>query len=153
MSLFLAAHYLRPFRSPRRNWAMSYDQSLLFDEISTCLHRSPCSSLGVLSQQLGISRRTLQKAINTATGKTFRDLRKEILVSRVRSFFISRPTMAIKEASFDVGYKSARSFARAIKRACGIRPEELRSSIADVVLTPEDRCIPRGGRSPRGTSL
>jgi AraC-like DNA-binding protein len=131
---------------------MSYDHRILFQTVLQCLHRSPCSSLGDLSRELGISQRTLQMSINTATGKPFRDLREEILISRVRGFFISRPTLTIKELSFAVGYKSARSFARAIKRACGISPEELRSSIADAVLTPKVRSIPVEGRSLRSTS-
>ena len=130
---------------------MSYDHRILFQTVSECLHRSPCISLGHLSRELGISRRTIQKSINTATGKSFRDLREEILVSRVRGFFISRPTLAIKELSFDVGYKSARSFARAIKRACGICPEELRSSIANAVATLKRTSMPTEGRSLKST--
>jgi len=121
---------------------MSYNHRILFQAVSQCLHRSPCSSLGDLSRELGISRRTIQKSINTQTGKPFRDLREEILISTVRSLFISRPTLEIKELSFDVGYKSARSFARAIKRACGISPEELRSSVADSVLSPKIEGFP-----------
>jgi AraC-like DNA-binding protein len=126
----------------RRTRAMSYDHKVLFQTVSECLYRSPCISLGGLSRELGISRRTIQKSINTATGRPFRDLREDILISRVRSLFISRPTLAIKELSFDVGYKSARSFARAIKRVCGICPEELRSSFSDAVITIRDGSIP-----------
>lgn len=120
---------------------MSYNHKILFQTVSECLRRSPCRSLGDLSRELGISRRTIQKSINIVAGKQFRNLREEILVSTVRSLFISRPTVAIKQLSFDVGYRSARSFARAIKRACGICPEELRSSTANATLTPNGKSL------------
>jgi AraC-like DNA-binding protein len=116
---------------------MSYDHRILFQTVSQCLHRSPCISLEDLSRELGISRRTIEKCINTATGKPFRDLREEILISSVRSVFISRPTLAIKELSFDVGYKSTRSFARAIKRACGLSPQELRSHVVEELCSSD----------------
>jgi AraC-like DNA-binding protein len=116
---------------------MSYDYRILFETVSQCLHRSPSISLEDLSRELGISRRTIEKCINTATGKPFRDLREDILISSVRSFFISRPTLAIKELSFDFGYKSSRSFARAIKRACGLSPQKLRSHVAEELCSSE----------------
>jgi AraC-like DNA-binding protein len=126
---------------------VSYDHKAMFQSVSACLYRRPCISLGDLSREMGISRRTIQKSINSTKGKKFRNLKEEILISRVRSFFMSRPTLTIKELSFEVGYKSARSFARAIKRACGICPEELRSRIADGVFTARERTIHTDGCS------
>jgi len=110
---------------------VSYNHRLLLDEICRCLRQSPCCSLGVLSQELTVSRRTIQQVAITTTGKTLRQLRKEILLARVKHLFISRPTSAIKELSFDLGYKSSRSFSRAIRRASGTSPEKLRSQITD----------------------
>jgi len=65
-------------------------------------------------------------AVATMTGKTFRDVREEILMATVRCLFVSDSALAVKELSQRVGYKSATSFARAIRRACGLCPEELR---------------------------
>jgi AraC-like DNA-binding protein len=110
--------------------AVSYNQALLFETISLHLHRNPSTSLGDLSGQLRVSRRTIQTVIIVKTGKGFTNLRKEMLLAKVRNLFMSQPAWAIKEVSFAVGYRSARSFARAIKRACGSSPEELRSHAA-----------------------
>lgn len=117
-------------RSLKQEVAVSYNQTMIFESISMHLHRNPCTSLGELSGKLRVSRRTLQKVIIVKTGKGFSNLREEMLLAKVRNLFMSQPAWAIKEVSFAVGYRSARSFARAIKRACGSSPEELRSHAA-----------------------
>lgn len=106
---------------------MSY--KLPLEVILLYLRRTPCGLLGQLSQELRVSRRTIENTVRVAAGKTFRDLRDEILVERVSSIVASRPTVSIKELSFAVGFKSASSFARAIKRVCGSCPEEFRSRV------------------------
>src|SRR2546421_7304994 len=117
---------------------MSYDPRLLFEEISICLHESPSKTLLDISNNLQVSRRTIEKAISTSTGGTFRRLREEILLTRFRSLCTSQPTLAIKELCFAVGFKSATSFARAIKRACASSPEELRFRVACQLLDAQD---------------
>jgi len=114
---------------------MSYDYRLLFEEISLSLHRNPCRSLEVLSRELRISRRTIQNVIVVMTGKNLRALREQILITALRDLFITRPSSAIKELSVDLGYKSARSFARAIRRASGTSPEQFRSRITYELTT------------------
>ena len=118
---------------------MSYDPRLLFQEISVCLRESPSKTLVEISQNLRVSRGTIEKAVSTSTGETFRRLREEILLTKVRSLFASQPTLAIKELSFAVGFKSATSFARAIKRASGSSPEELRFRVVRELLDAQDR--------------
>ena len=108
---------------------MLYAHEFLLDAVLSRLHQTPYCLLGDLALQLRVSRRTIENSIHIVAGKTFRDLRKEILVDRVRSLLASNPTMSVKELSFAVGFKSANSFSRAIKRACGSSPEELRSRI------------------------
>lgn len=110
---------------------MSYNHRLLLDEICHCLRQSPCCSLGVLSRELRVSRRTIQQVAITTTGKTLRQLREEILLARVKYLFIARPASAIKELSFDLGFKSSRSFSRAVRRASGTSPEKLRSQVTE----------------------
>lgn len=113
---------------------MSYDRKILFHNISLLLEQNPSISLGVLSREPRVSRRTIQKIINLANGKSFRGVREEIFLTRVKSLFISEPSLAIKALSFSVGYESPRSFGRAVRRACGFSPEELRSLVAEEVL-------------------
>lgn len=112
----------------------------LLDAILLHLRQTPCGLLGDLALELRVSRRTIENSVHLGTGKTFRDLRKKILVERVRNILALDPTMPVKELSFVVGFKSASSFSRAIKCACGSSPEELRShslrESKDFVTTP-----------------
>jgi len=68
--------------------------------------------------------------VTTQAGKSFSALREELLVEMVSQLFASEPGLAIKEVSFTVGFCSPRSFARAVRRACGLSPKELRFSVA-----------------------
>lgn len=79
---------------------------------------------------MNVGCRTLEKAIKSATGDTFREFQSKLLLNRVRSILTSEPTLAIKDVSFNVGYKSARSFARSVKRMCGLSPHDLRAQLA-----------------------
>lgn len=106
---------------------MLHEHEFLFDAVLYHLYQTPYCLLGDLALQLRVSRRTLENCIHLAAGKTFRDLRREILLDRVRSILVSNPAISVKELSFTVGFKSSSSFSRAIKRACGFCPEELRS--------------------------
>jgi len=117
---------------------LSYDSSMLFHNVSLCLQQKPSISLENLSRELQVSRRTIQKTIVFASGKTFRDLREEILVARAKALFISKPNLPIKALSFSVGYESPRSFARAIRRACGCSPEQLRSVASQELLSRDE---------------
>jgi AraC-like DNA-binding protein len=116
---------------------MSYDRELLFNKIFSCLHEKPCTTLDELSQGLRISRHTIQNVVCLSTGRTFKRLREEIFLSHVRHHFGSKPTLSIKELSFLIGFKSASSFARVIRRTCGFTPEELRSHIAREVIAEQ----------------
>lgn len=117
---------------------MSYDPRLLFEEICFCLREGPSKTLVDISQTLRVSRRTIENAVSMSTSGTFRGLREEILLTNVRSLFVSQPTLAIKELCFVVGFKSASSFSRAVKRICGASPEELRFRVARELLDTQD---------------
>jgi AraC-like DNA-binding protein len=75
------------------------------------------------------------------TGKTFSNLRQAILMAKVKELFVSQPQLAIKEVSFSVGYRSARSFARAVRRACGFSPEAFRSRVTRELVVPQDSSV------------
>jgi methylphosphotriester-DNA--protein-cysteine methyltransferase len=124
---------------------VSYDHSLLFEAISLSLHRNPSSSLGQLAEELDVSRRTIQHVVVVSAGMKFRELRQGILLATLRTVFLSEPNLPIKQASFKLGYESARSFARAIKCASGMSPEELRASIGHQHLKSCPRTVSTGG--------
>lgn len=108
---------------------MSYDPRLLFAQICVRLDQTPGSSLLALSREFHVAARTIQNVVATMTGRTFNSFKDDILVARLSRLFTTRPASSIKEMSFDLGYKSSRSFARAVRRACGVSPAELREQV------------------------
>ncbi len=113
---------------------MSYDHRYLFEAIYVSLHEKPCSSLGELSKRFRLSRRTIQNTVADAAQKTFREFREDLLIEKVRRTLLSQPMLAIKELSSTMGYRYARSFARAVRRASGSCPVQLRSSVVTELL-------------------
>lgn len=108
---------------------MSSKQDLMVSEVLRSLNHAPATLLGEIARKLHVSPRTLQIVVKLATGKTFRKLRCELLVQRVNTLLGSDPTRPIKDLSFELGYESPRSFARAVKQGCGSSPEHLRARI------------------------
>src|SRR6266480_3656498 len=86
---------------------MSYDPKLLFEQISVCLNENPRKTLEELAQSLRVSKRTIKKTVRSLTGGNFRHYREEVLMERVKG-----------------------SFARAVRRASGACPGELRTFVA-----------------------
>jgi AraC-like DNA-binding protein len=82
-----------------------------------------------LSKELQVSRRTIQEVIRRGARKNYRALRRETLVAKSLELFSGKPSLPIKEVSFAVGFASPRSFARAIRKATGMSPEDLRSRV------------------------
>lgn len=128
---------------------MSFEHDLLLNAALRRMSREPSALLEDLARESHVSRRTLQNAIKF-TGKTFRELRDELLFERVNSLLESHPTRGIKELSFELGYKSPRSFARAIKRACGFSPAQLRSRIISQFLQDEKGTVPERRTNKKG---
>ncbi|MGC2390626.1 MAG: helix-turn-helix domain-containing protein [Candidatus Acidiferrum sp.] len=110
---------------------MSYDRDSLFRRILLHIRREPCTSLQSLSKELRVSRRTIQEVIRRGARKSYRALRRDTLVAKSLELFSGKPSLAIKEVSFAVGFASPRSFARAIKKATGMSPEDLRSRVLE----------------------
>ncbi len=117
---------------------MSHDPKLLFELVSVCLKENPRKTLEELSQSLHVSKRTIKKTVRLSTGGNFRRYREEVLMEKVKGFFAGQPGVAIKVLSIDLGFKSPSSFARAVRRASGSCPGELRTFVAGE--------LPRGER-------
>lgn len=106
---------------------MSANPHSLFTHIFKTLQRSSRLSLSDCSRLLCLSPRTIQKAIHAATGVGFRELQERVLFAEIEKLLTAYPPMSIKEISFATGYKSPRSFSRAVRRSCGLSPHELRA--------------------------
>lgn len=113
---------------------MSYDNVLLSQRILRSLERNPSYSLKLLSHELHVSRRTIEYVAFATKGKRFKELRAEALLAKVRGIIQETPIISIKELTFEVGYKSPRSFARAVRRLFGLTPKQLRSLSAEKIL-------------------
>jgi AraC-like DNA-binding protein len=109
---------------------MSYEIKLLFDTISNQIENEPLVSLSSLSRMFRIGRRTIQNNITAVRGITFRKFQEEAVVKKISRLLMAQPTLALKELSYAVGFKSPRSFARSIKRITGMSPKKLRSQFA-----------------------
>jgi AraC-like DNA-binding protein len=120
---------------------MSYDPALLFQRISSNLYGNPSLSLAELSQELRVSRRTIQNTVIVTSGKKFRELRDELLLAKFQCALVTEPSFTIKELSSEIGYGSPRSFARAIRRASGVSPEQLRARLAGELIGVESMNI------------
>lgn len=120
---------------------MSYDRSLLFSDFARRLQHTPSKSLDRLSREMGVGRRTLQNALAKFSGKRFKDFQRDVLLFVIRDHLSRQPTLTVKEMAYCVGYPSPRSFTRAIKKACGMSPLELRSSLAAGLILSETNDI------------
>lgn len=105
---------------------MPCDPLLMFERISASLFESPNETLRDLAQALRISEGTIKRTVRSFAGKNFRLFRKEILVRLVVDTPAKQPEIAIKELSFGLGFQSPSSFTRAVRRASGFSPEQLR---------------------------
>lgn len=108
---------------------MSHDPRLLFAQICIRLDQTPARSLLDLSRELQVGASTIQNAVASMTGTKFGDFRDDMLIAHLTRFFLANPVASIKELSFELGYQSDRTFARAVRRACGHSPAELRKRV------------------------
>jgi AraC-like DNA-binding protein len=120
-------------RQPRpheRRWALSYDFAQLYLEVDRLLNVAPLRPVAELSRELNVSRRTIMKAVQTGACKGLREWRNDLLIQRLRLAMQSSAMIwSIKELAFHAGYKSPRSFARAVRRSCGCTPQQLRHQL------------------------
>jgi len=105
---------------------MAYDLIGLFSRVSKKMEMTPYSQLHALSQNLGVGRHTVEKAVKAATGKSFREYRACLLLEHARLQLEHHPNLSIKEIAFNIGFHSHRSFCRFIKATVGRSPTELR---------------------------
>ena len=105
---------------------MAYLTQGVFEEVRSHLRTYPGSSLADLCRALHIERHTVQRAVRRATGKCFRDFRREALFGRARDLLWCEPGSSIKEIAFRLGFRSTRSFDRFVLTSCGQTPTQLR---------------------------
>src|SRR5262245_12129027 len=88
-----------------RSQIMSYNPTVLFDELSARLCGNPRKTLRELSMDLHISDRTIEKTIRLFAGTTFRQFREKLLLMTIMDQFADRPEITIKEVLLGLGFK------------------------------------------------
>lgn len=104
---------------------MSYDYEILSDRVTDLLRRNPRLPLKEIAKELGVAQRTIQNVASAHLSGPLRSLRQRFLAEYSHRL-LRKGTMSVKEVSFALGFSSQRSFARAIRRATGLSPTELR---------------------------
>jgi AraC-like DNA-binding protein len=98
---------------------MVYDLHRIFLQVTQNIEMMPSISLMQLSNNLGIERHTIAKAIKNATGLSFRKFRTSVLLKHVRDLLKDESNRTIKEVAFAVGYRSQGSLSRFVRIATG----------------------------------
>lgn len=118
---------------------MSYDYSLLYHDLLARVRLAPSAPLRRLALEMGVTRRTLQAVVSRCAGGSFGRLRRTELRPVVAALMLERPGLSIKEISSLLGFRTPRAFTRALTRACGQTPSDLRRTLLG------ERRAPPGG--------
>lgn len=81
------------------------------------------ASLNDVARETGVERHVVERLVRSFTGKSFRELQREVLLAR--SAGLLRRGKSIKEVAFDVGFGSPQAFHRFVRRASGRTPTAL----------------------------
>jgi AraC-like DNA-binding protein len=106
--------------------AMAYNQGLLLQRIQENLATFPRISLSEMARQLKVERHTIERVVRKETGRSFRELQAERLLTKALGLLAAEPWLAVKEVSFLLGYSSPRAFRRFMRRTHGSSPTEAR---------------------------
>ena len=98
---------------------MAYNHQQVTEAVRQALLEDPRTSLRVLSNRLGIERHTIRRALLNQLGVTFRDVQRRSLVERATALRAGDRPQSVKETAYALGYRSATSLSRLIKRARG----------------------------------
>jgi AraC-like DNA-binding protein len=116
---------------------MAYDLLRLFGLVCDQLNSSPVMSLKTLSSQIGVERHTIERTIKNVAGMTFRQLRNQVTIDRIKVLMRSRPELTMKELAGRLNYSSQSAFTRFVKGNTGSSPTKLRGTSLRKTSTPK----------------
>lgn len=125
---------------------MAYQLASLARLVLERLRLSAGTSLAGAAHELKVERHTLERALRKATGKTFRELRAEVVGKKAVALLSAEPNRSVKEVAFSLGYQSPRAFSRFLKRTLGSTPAaaRLRAALAPSSWRSEKGIPPEG---------
>jgi AraC-like DNA-binding protein len=125
---------------------MVYVQPQLLTIVRDHLQRRPGTPFADLAMACRVSPSTLARAIRVETGRSFRTLRRDILLDRAAAELSATPSRTIKEVSTLLGFEAQRSFARWFRHQCDCSPSAYRAAC---VGGPTNTAATRVGHAPR----
>lgn len=108
---------------------MSYDASALIREAVELMRAAPRRPLAVVATQCGVSRRTLARAFSRCGSVSPAEVRDRMMHQRMEALMTAVPPKTIKEISDGLGFATAQSFARWVRRRDGMVPGALRAEL------------------------
>jgi sulfate adenylyltransferase len=81
-------------------------------------------TLSEVARLVGVERHTVEKAVRSVTGQTFRQLQRSLLIERAK--LLLAQGRSIKEVAFDLGFASPQSFHRFVRSTSGKTPSWFR---------------------------
>ena len=98
---------------------MAYYLHGLCEAIIRLLTENPGSGLKTVAAKLGVERHTIEKAVKTCKGVTFRDLRSQIIVSSARRMLVEEPCLTVAQVAHRLGLSSGQTLTRTLKKHTG----------------------------------
>lgn len=104
---------------------MAYQREELADLARAALNREPRLGATALAARLGVHRHTLQRAL-AAGGASHAEMQRRLIRERLDAWLAHPGTLPVKAVWSELGFPSASSFARYVRRLTGRSPSELR---------------------------
>lgn len=105
---------------------MIYNPKLLAAEIDARLAESPRMTLSRLARDLGVSRRTITRLLESEKHMPYRSYQQSLLLKLALQLLAKAGNLTIKEIAFSLGYSSPEAFARFIRSKTGKCPSTIR---------------------------
>jgi AraC-like DNA-binding protein len=110
---------------------MSHNAQKMASLVAELVAESPAVQLHEIATALGVSCRTLRRAIRNELGMSFRGLQTQALVACVEAWRAKDTTLLVKELAYTLGFNDPRSFSRRVKAATGLSPTQLAHSASE----------------------
>jgi methylphosphotriester-DNA--protein-cysteine methyltransferase len=107
---------------------MAYNQRRLLQEFDALVAGASRIRLYEIALALGVDRHTIEKAMRSVRGMSFRDYKRRELLYRAHAL-LDKPTVSVKKAGESLGYSHGSSFSRFVHKSTGKTPSQLRKGL------------------------